>query len=346
MSAKVFFAESMPADMVQLIGELEPRLELMYEPDILPAQRWVGDHFMGLSDTTSDPAKLARYRELGDQADIWFGLGSVEEFVRGVRANPGLTWVQALMAGAGQQFRKANLTDDELSRVTLTTMAGVHVVPLAEWSVLGVMMGLKKVGLLNRWKAERTWGEALLTKTMSQITVCVVGLGNIGRECVRHFARAGSRVIGVNRSQREVEGLAECYPTDRLVEAASQADALVVTLPAAVGTDKMVDEPVIRALPQGAIFVNVGRGSAVDEDALIAALADQHLSFAALDVFATEPLPTSSPLWEMDNVLIAPHSAARNQAEDRLIAELFADNATRFLDGREMRNVVDTVNWY
>ena len=96
----------------------------------------------------------------------------------------------------------------------------------------------------------------------------------------------------------------------------------------------------------GTILVNVGRGTVVDEDALLPALRDGSIGFAALDVFAVEPLPADSPLWDEPNVLVSPHTAALNAAEDRLIAELFADNATRLLDGRELRNRVDTVDFY
>jgi phosphoglycerate dehydrogenase-like enzyme len=90
----------------------------------------------------------------------------------------------------------------------------------------------------------------------------------------------------------------------------------------------------------------IARGTVVDEDALLLALRDGRIGFAALDVFATEPLPEDSPLWIEPNVLVSPHTAALNVAEDRLIAELFAANATRFLDGDELRNRVDTVDFY
>ena len=94
------------------------------------------------------------------------------------------------------------------------------------------------------------------------------------------------------------------------------------------------------------ILVNVGRGTVVDEDALLPALRDGRIGYAALDVFATEPLPEDSPLWAEPNVLVSPHTAALNSAEDRLIAELFARNATRLLDGETLHNLVDTVDFY
>ena len=93
-------------------------------------------------------------------------------------------------------------------------------------------------------------------------------------------------------------------------------------------------------------MVNVGRGTVIDEDALIEAMRDGRIGFAALDVFAVEPLPVESPLWSEPNVLVSPHTAALNVAEDRLIAELFAANATRLLDGEPLINEVDTVDFY
>ena len=93
-------------------------------------------------------------------------------------------------------------------------------------------------------------------------------------------------------------------------------------------------------------MVNVGRGTVVDEDALVLALRDGRIGFAALDVFATEPLSEDSPLWDEPNVLVSPHTAALNAAEDRLIAELFATNATRLLDGEELTNRMDPVDFY
>jgi phosphoglycerate dehydrogenase-like enzyme len=100
------------------------------------------------------------------------------------------------------------------------------------------------------------------------------------------------------------------------------------------------------AAQPGLTVVNVGRGTVIDEDALLAALDNGQVGFAALDVVAQEPLAASSPLWDRPNVLVSPHTAALNEAEDLRIAELFADNATRFLDGRPLRNRVDTVDFY
>jgi len=120
----------------------------------------------------------------------------------------------------------------------------------------------------------------------------------------------------------------------------------VLTLPGTAATEELIGVEVLAALKPGTVLVNVGRGTVIDEEALLPALRDGRVGFAALDVFATEPLPQESPLWGEPNVLVSPHTAALNHAEDRLIAELFAANATRFLDHAELVNQVDTVDFY
>jgi phosphoglycerate dehydrogenase-like enzyme len=120
----------------------------------------------------------------------------------------------------------------------------------------------------------------------------------------------------------------------------------VLTLPGTDATEKRFGAVVFDAVMPVGLRVSVGGGTVVDEDALLPALRDGRIAFAALDVFATEPLPHHSPLWSEPNVLVSPHTAALNSAEDRLIAELFAANATRFLDGDELTNRVDTVDFY
>ncbi len=119
-----------------------------------------------------------------------------------------------------------------------------------------------------------------------------------------------------------------------------------MTLPGTEATYRLLGEPFFAALRPGATLVSVGRGTVIDEDALVAALQDGRVGFAALDVFAVEPLPEDSALWTLPNVVMTPHTAANSEHEERLIAELFADNARRLLDGEPLRNVVNTVDFY
>jgi phosphoglycerate dehydrogenase-like enzyme len=143
-----------------------------------------------------------------------------------------------------------------------------------------------------------------------------------------------------------VDGVAELVHPDELAAVVGRVDGIVVTLPGTAATEKLVSADVLAAVRPGVTVVNVGRGTVIDEDALVGGLRDGRIGFAALDVFAAEPLDRASPLWDLPNVLISPHTATLTAAEDRRIAELFAENAGRLLDGRALRNVVNTVEFY
>ncbi|OIQ78407.1 glyoxylate/hydroxypyruvate reductase B [mine drainage metagenome] len=182
-------------------------------------------------------------------------------------------------------------------------------------------------------------------KQVSEMTV-VVGMGNIGRGVASRFAALGDRVVGVNREQIEVDGVAEIVMPEGLAEVVGRADAIVNTLPGTEGTYTTISRDVLAGVKPGVIVASVGRGNVIDQEALVEALTDERVGFAGLDVFVEEPLPQDDPLWTLDNVLISPHTAALNDNEDRLIAELFAANATRLLDGEPLINRVDTVHFY
>jgi phosphoglycerate dehydrogenase-like enzyme len=123
-------------------------------------------------------------------------------------------------------------------------------------------------------------------------------------------------------------------------------DALVLACPLTERTRGLIGAAELALLPPGAVLVNISRGPVVDEEALVSALRSGHLGGACLDVFATEPLPAGSPLWDMPNVIISPHSAATVAAENNLLTDLFIDNLRRWLAGRPLRNVYDRAAGY
>ncbi|WP_367882203.1 D-2-hydroxyacid dehydrogenase [Rathayibacter oskolensis] len=217
---------------------------------------------------------------------------------------------------------------------------------LAEFSLFGLLAGAKTLPRLQALQSERVWGSRWTMGLLSQQTILVVGLGSIGRETARLLAQFGARVLGTSRHEESVEHVDEIVAPSAIADVAGRIDGVVVTLPGTSATEKLVGADFLAALKPGATLVSVGRGTVIDEEALIAALDDGRVGYAALDVVAEEPLADASPLWTHPNVLISPHTAALNAAEDRLIAELFARNATRFLDGEPLVNRVDTVEFY
>nr|WP_299038363.1 D-2-hydroxyacid dehydrogenase [uncultured Pseudokineococcus sp.] len=331
----------------EIVREREPRVDLVVGPELLAPVRYPGDQG-GDPDFRRGEEQQRAFEELLDGADALLGVPDDDPaaLARAVRANPGLRWVHTMAAGGGQSVRAARLSEEELGRVAFTTSAGVHGAPLAEFALLGLLAGAKRLPRLQADSASRTWADKWFMGQLHEQTVLVVGLGGIGREVARVLSALGATVLGTSRHGRPVDGVDEVVPTDRLAEAAGRADAVVVTLPGTPATKGLLSAEVFAAMRPGTTFVNVGRGTVVDEEALVAALDDGRVGFAALDVVAREPLEPASPLWDRPDVLVSPHTAAGGPTLDHRIAELFADNATRLLDGRELRNRVDVVEFY
>ena len=255
---------------------------------------------------------------------------------------PKLRWLQASMAGAGEVAKKAGLLETD---VVVTTASGVYSGPLAEFVVMAMLQHAKGLDRLRRNKAEKAWRQTHAS-SLEGATLCIVGMGNIGRAVADRIRPFGTRVVGVKRTVREDDPAwhhaDELYSTNRLHDALSEADYVAVTLPGTPETYRLVDAEAISAMKQGTYFINIGRGSVVDEGALVESLRSGHLSGAALDVFEVEPLPQESPLWEFDNVIISPHSTDNLPGlTNKLQTDLFCENLRRYLDGEPLLNVLD-----
>lgn len=346
---QVLIASPLEAELVAGIQEAEPRAEVLYEPDLLPPARYPADH-RGDPDFRRDPEAEARWRALLERAEVLFGVpgDTADGLAEAVTSLPALRWVHATSAGAGELVRKAELPPEALERVTITTSSGVHAVPLAEFSILGLLAIAKELPRFVKDQGARAWPEVRRPlRELSGQTLFLVGLGEIGREVARLGKALGMRTVGFRRTQGPPpEWVDEVHGPERLPELAAQADAMVMSLPLTEQTAGLVDRATIDRLPASCIFVNVGRGGVVDEPALIDALRDRRIAGAVLDVFATEPLPGDSPLWTLPNVLVTPHAAALSARENQRIAELFCDNLRRYLDGRPLRKVIEPGVFY
>jgi len=331
----------------QLITDVDPSVELLVDDVLLPPQRYPGDHDGDPTYRRTDQQQRAFERLLAS-ADVFYGIPDTRPAALGpaLRSNPRLRWVHTMAAGGGAQIKAANLTAEELRRVQFTSSAGVHGDTLAEFAAFGVLAGAKDLPRLRTQQAERHWSGRWAMKQVHEQTVLVVGLGGIGRQTARLIKGLGARVLGAKRNPEPVDHVDEVWGVDDLPELVAQADAIVFTLPGTAETAGLYNADLMAATKPGAVIVNVGRGSVIDEPAMIQALRSGRLGSAFLDVFAEEPLPADSPLWEMPQVVIAPHTAALNPSEDRRIAELFARNLRRFIDGDELINVIDTQQFY
>jgi glyoxylate/hydroxypyruvate reductase len=337
----VLIASPLEAEHAERIAAADRRVRVLYAPDLLPVPRYPCDH--GGIKRELDAAGLARWAELRALADVSFDFDWQSPADMPVNC-PSLRWIQGTSAGIGGLLERTGLIN---TPIVFTTAAGVHGVPLAEFALFGLLYFAKGVPVISRWQAERHW-ERHTTAQLSGSTAVLVGLGGVGREVARLLAAAGVRVIGAGRPGREyqVPGVAAYVADTDLRSVLPEADALVLACPLTTRTYHLIGRDELALLRPGAVVVNVSRGPVIDEAALIDALAAGHIGGACLDVFETEPLPESSPLWAMTNVLISPHSASTVAAENRLITELFADNLKRWLSGRPLRNVFDVSAGY
>lgn len=363
MSATVLIASWLEPELVEEIRGVGPRVTVLHDPTLIAPPRYPADHHGAPFERA--PGEEARWRALLGEATVLFDfdrthLHDLPEVAPNVR------WIQATSAGIGQFVRRQGYAE-RMPGTVFTTASGVHATPLAEFALLGMLMHARRVLHMVRAQAARGWQRFAGTDLEGR-TVLVVGLGRIGREVARRARAFGMHTIGVRRGSPSGGAPAsapdaprnwpggrvaaaetaahEVHAPDALPELLPRADFLVLVAPHTDETEGMIGADELAALPRGAALVNIGRGALVDEPALVEGLRSGHLGGAYLDVFAEEPLPADSPLWTMSNVLVSPHSASTSDRENRRIADLFLDNLRRWLDGRPLRNVLDTERLY
>lgn len=227
----------------------------------------------------------------------------------------------------------------------LSNASGVMSIPVAEhWLAMALALTRHidrhvEDRRLNRWQRCESYRE------LHDTVLCVVGLGSIGTEVARRGLALGMRVIGVRQHpERGHDLVKDVYSTRQLEEVLPKADHVVSLLPDSAATRGLFGQRLLGRCRPGAFFYDLGRGSVVDEAALVECLRSGHLGGAGLDVFETEPLPEGSALWNLDNVIITPHSAGRSIREFDRMCNLFVENLGALREGRIPRNVVPSEN--
>lgn len=345
--ATIAIAVPLEAGHVETIRAAHPDMTVLYQPDLLPPERFPADH-AGDPRFQRTQEQEERYWDMLMGADILYGFPNENAAgLARVTANPKLQWIQAMAAGAGGTVRAAQLSAEDLSRITVTSSAGVHAVPLAEFAMLGLLNGFKGVSELAADQAAKHWPEFRTPTRLARGShIVIAGLGEIGLETARLARALGMTVSGTKRRVATIEGIDEVAASADLPRLLATADALINTLPSTSDTENLINAEVFAAMKPGTVLVNVGRGSVVDERALLEALGNGQVSYACLDVFAVEPLPTDSLLWEHPRVLVSPHSAALSAMENQLITERFMENLRRFKSGSALLHVVDPLHFY
>jgi phosphoglycerate dehydrogenase-like enzyme len=262
-----------------------------------------------------------------------------------------LRWVHSAAAGVGAALFPEMVASD----VILTNAAGIYAKPIAQHALGGVLYFLRSFDIAVELQREGKWdkqpfvGDSSQVRELADCNVLVIGAGGLGSAIAEAMSHFGARCVGVRRHPDRPlpDGFGRVVGPDAIDAELGGADVVVLSTPATAETRALLDARRIARLKRDAIVVNVGRGSLLDEDALVAALAAGKLRGAVLDVFDAEPLATSSRLWQLRNVLLTPHvsGVSPHWYWPRQL-DLFLDNWARYDDGRPMRNVVDKTAGY
>lgn len=312
--------------ILERLREISPRLHIERHFPTVPDRAWPEAEVLYTSRILPDPA-----------------------------AAPRLRWIQMHTAGIDHIADEPLIQAEDLD---VTTTSGIHATPIAEYCVgmmlaftykLPLMFDLKQKG---EWPADQHKQFAPLA--LRGQTLGIVGYGALGRELARIADSMGMKVLAVKRDvmNPQEEGTytepgtgdpsgeipLRLYPPEAIVSMARECDFLVLTMPLTSATRHMIGEEVFKAMKKTAVLINVARGGVVDEAALISALAAEKIGGAALDVFEEEPLPTTSPLWNLDNVIISPHVAGNSVDYHERAAAVFAENLERYLENRPLLN--------
>jgi phosphoglycerate dehydrogenase-like enzyme len=280
-------------------------------------------------------------RVLG-QADAIIGGGplSEEQLARAKR----LRWVQVTSAGVEEWLTPA-LAKHQL---LLTNFSGVAAPNIAD-HVLALLFAFARglPELLDRQRRKEWGDEAPATFEPAGQTLGIVGLGDIGEALAEKAAGLKMRVLAVQRHQSAPPpGVERILTTDELPTLLKEADHVVLCLPLTDATEHLIGAKELGQMRRSAYLYNVGRGPLLNQDKLIAALRAGQIAGAGLDVTEPEPLPRDSPLWELPNVIVTGHNAAATPLHWERGIVLLKENVRRFLQGEELRNLVDTKAGY
>jgi phosphoglycerate dehydrogenase-like enzyme len=287
------------------------------------------------------PTSEAAAREAAPQAEGWIGKLTPEL----LEYAPQLRWNQS----PSISLESVVFPDLAASDVILTKMRDIQNDHIST-HVLALLLGYcRDLPRLIRRQVAREWVEWDAVKVLDpgEMTILVMGLGGIGAEVTRRLAPFGPTIIGVDpKVTTAPPDVAELHGPDQLTTLLPNADAVIICAPQTPETTGLFDEAMFRLMKPTAYFINIGRGKIVQLAALERALSEGWIGGAGLDVFETEPLPTESPLWAMENVTITPHSAGYGPHIEERRLRVVLENVRRFVAGQPLVNVADKSLWY
>lgn len=324
---------------------------------ILASQDAMPDLALKLKDTAKFPYELLESNRISPGAEFDVALisrdvtalstkritmPSTQEFYDLLLASKDLRWVQIHSAGADRQIYL-----DLMNRgVAISGSSGVNAQVVMQTAVAGILMLARHFPKMLEAQRQKRWDSLInypLPVDLVGQTAVIVGRGPIGNGIAKILTAMGVRCIQIRFSE-ELGGLSgqgvESRHISELNSVLVEANWLVLACPLTALTRQLIDANAINLLPPSACIVNIARGEIISEDALIEALRSKKLAGAYLDVFASEPLDATSPLWDLDNVIVTPHSAGHSLGNESRVIELFLENLTHLNRGEALKNII------
>jgi phosphoglycerate dehydrogenase-like enzyme len=296
-----------------------------------PAVRVVRCDFADLPGLPVPPEPSAAQQDVLHHAEVLLTIRLPQPIARYA---PRLRWIQSVGAGV-EQFINDDVRD---AHIKVTSAAGASSEGVAEFVMARVLEHLKLLDVYRSMQLRREWHHQFGARVAGR-TMLIVGFGSIGRQVAKRARAFGMHVVATRRSSPiDTADVDEVVAATNLLHALGRADVVVCAATGGPENNNLFDTEAFAATKRGALFVNVSRGRLVDEDALVAALVSGQLAAAALDVTRQEPLPADSPLWEVPNLRLSPHSSSTQEGyPDRVIA-ILCENVRRYLRGEPLLN--------
>ncbi|MGM0498977.1 MAG: D-2-hydroxyacid dehydrogenase [Bacillota bacterium] len=275
------------------------------------------------------------YSELIKEAEIVFGWPKTDL----VKKANNLKWLHLPSAGVDRYANKEIYQNQD---IVLTNSSGVYGKPIAEHVFAMIMAHNRNLIDYAYDKKEKKWQRKNEIKDFFNSTVGILGLGDIGSTIAKRAKAWGANVLALKRTMTELPDYVDrIYLNQDLDELLKISDYIILTLPGTPETEGIIGRNELKMMKDSAFIVNIGRGSLINQEALIEALKEKWIAGAGLDVTEPEPLPEKSALWELDNVILTPHTSGFSPTNDQRRFEIFKDNLKHYVNNENLLNKVD-----
>jgi len=255
---------------------------------------------------------------------------------------PCLKWIQLSSIGIDQVPIEVIKDRD----IILTNNKGGYSIPIGEWIVLKILEMYKNSRSFYQKQTEKKWKLDTSLLEIYGKTIGFIGTGSIASEAAKRLKGFGVNILGLNTKGTQTMHFDQCYSIDKIKEMVGLCDSIVISIPHTPKTHYLIDKELFKEMKDGVYLVNIARGSIIDEKIMIENLNNGKIKCAALDVFENEPLDESSPLWDMENVIITPHNSWISEMRNERRFNIIYENLKKYISGENLENVVDLHKGY